>query len=273
MRRNTGAAALIRRGSVTLAAFVAVAASAGGCGPADKDGSAAAPSTPSQSPRETLLASVPDDSKGPFRFSGKDATNDISGSVDPTAKGMLLSTSVKDPEHRFTMKMAFLVIDQQTWMKVSFTGAKGVTGLPKLPAKWLKLDRAKIKDAGTAPVYDGVDQGNSGPLLDAATKVEDKGSGQYTGVIDLTQGSAAQVLEPDQMTALGAAAKAIPFRAKIGADKNLASLTLDIPAAGKAKAFQYSVNYRDYGSAPKIAVPAAGQAQDAPALAYQLLNG
>lgn len=277
MRRKTGTAALIRRGAVALTAFVAVAATVGGCGLADKVGSVGSspdPSaTPSKSPKEMLLVSVPDDDKGPVRFSGKDATSNIAGSVDPATRAILMNTSIKDSEHGFTMNIAFLIVDQQSWVKISFKAAKGVGDLPLLPNKWLKLDPAKLKDGSSTTHYDGADQGNAGHLLEAATTVEDKGSGAYTGIIDLTDGTAAQVLDADQMKALGAAAKAVPFRAQLGADHNLASLTLDVPAAGKAKAFQYVVKYSDYGTAPKLAAPTAGEAQNAPAVVYDMLNG
>ncbi|MFC4104731.1 hypothetical protein [Micromonospora zhanjiangensis] len=276
MRRHTGATALIRRGTVTLTALAVTVAGVSGCGAVERAGSAGSASpapSASKSPKEILLASVPDDAKGPVRFSGKDATNDITGSVDPAAKAIQLNTSIEDPEHRFTMQMGYLIIGQQVWMKVSFKAAKGVTGLPKLPNKWLKLDPAKVTDKDATPAYDGADQGNAGHLFNAATTVQDKGNGEYAGVIDLTDGTAAQVLDADQMKALGQQAKSIPFRATLGPDHNLASLTMDVPAAGKNKAFTYVVKYSEYGHAPKLGAPAADQAQDAPAAAYDLLNG
>jgi hypothetical protein len=223
--------------------------------------------------KQTLLASVPDDNEGPFRFTGKDVTGDISGSVDPAAKGLDLKTSIKDPEHGFTTHIAFRVVGDDAWTKISFTGAEGLTGLPKLPKKWLKLDATKFTDADSMPSYDGADQGNAGPLVQAATSVQDDGAGKYSGMIDLTSGEAAKVLEAEQMTALGEAAKQVPFTAVVGADQNLSSLILEVPAAGTAKAFQYVVSYQDYGSTPKITAPAAGQAQNAPKVAYDLLNG
>jgi hypothetical protein len=248
------------------AALLGVTVMLGGCGAVKEEVAAV-------TAKQTLLASVPDGSEGPFRFTGKDVTGDISGSVDPAAKGLDLKTSVKDPEHGFSTHIAFRVVGDEAWTKISFTETKGLTGLPKLPNKWLKLDRAKFTNADGMPTYDGADQGNAGPLVQAATSVQDDGSGKYSGVIDLTSGEAAKVLDAEQMTALGEAAKQVPFTAVVGADQNLASLTLDVPAAGSAKAFRYVVTYKDYGSAPKVAAPAAGQAQDAPALAYDLLNG
>ncbi|MBO4209475.1 hypothetical protein [Micromonospora echinofusca] len=95
-------------------------------------------------------------------------------------------------------------------------------------------------------------------------------TGRYAGVIDLTAGEAAKVLDEEQMTALGDVAKQVPFTAVVGADGNLGSLTLELPAAGGQKAYRYVVTYTDYGKAQKIAEPTADRA---PAVAYELLNG
>lgn len=273
MTNGTGTAGIIRRVSTAMALAVAVATLVGACGGRDTEPASAPPSTPAATPKEALLASVPDGTEGSFRFTGRDASSDISGLIDPAVKGMQLSTSSKDQELGFTMKMAFLVIDEQIWMKVNFTGAEGLTGLPKLPKRWLKLDRAKLTDGETAPTYEGTDPGNAGPLIEAATSVEEQRPGRYAGVIDLVSGEAAQLLEADEMKALGAAAGAVPFTAVVGPDGNLTSLTLQIPEAGNRKAYPYVVEYLDYGTAPKISEPAGGEAQDAPAVAYELLNG
>ncbi|MBF9134357.1 hypothetical protein I0C86_36320 [Plantactinospora sp. S1510] len=266
MRRDTGTARWARRMTGPMAALLGATVMLGGCG-AVKEGVAEVTA------KQTLLGSVPDGSEGPFRFTGKDVTTDVSGSVDPAAKALDLKTSIKDPEHGFSTHITFRVIGDEAWTKISFTETKGLTGLPKLPKKWLKLDPSKFTDADGMPKYDGADQGNAGPLIEAATTVNDDGAGKYSGTIDLTSGEAAKVLEADQMTALGDAAKQVPFTAVVGADKNLASLTLAVPAAGSAKAFSYIVKYQDYGSAPKVTAPTAAQAQNAPAVAYELLNG
>ncbi|MGI5147340.1 hypothetical protein ACQEVC_13335 [Plantactinospora sp. CA-294935] len=265
MNRDIRAARWARHTAGPLAALLGVTVLLGGCGKLKEEVAAV-------TAKQTLLDTVPDGSEGPFRFSGKDGTDDVSGSVDPAAKGLELSTAIKDPEHGFTTTIAFRVLGEDIWTKISFTGTEGLTGLPKLPNKWLKLDPAKLTDAESVPKYEGTDPGNAGPLLQAATSVTEAGNGKYSGSIDLTSGEAAKVLEAERMTALGEAAKQVPFTATVDGE-HLTSLTLDVPAAGSAKAFQYVVQYRDFGSAPKLAAPAGAQAQNAPALAYELLNG
>ncbi|TDC39102.1 hypothetical protein E1211_05400 [Micromonospora sp. 15K316] len=272
MTQRTRTAGLPRRAAVASAAL-AVAALSAGCVPgadraAEPDASSAAPTA-----KEALLAAVPDGTEGTFRFSGKDSSSTISGLVDPAGKGTEISTAVKDADLGFTTTISFRIVTEQTWMKVKFSNTKGLTGFPKLPDRWLRLDRERIADAESAPVYEGADVGNAGPLIEAATKVEEQAGGRYAGTIDLTSGEAAKVLAEEEMAALGAKAAAVPFTAQVGPDGNLASFTMRVPAAGAQKAYEYLVQYRDYGSAPKVTAPAGSAAQDAPTAAYELLNG
>ncbi|MEK8109236.1 hypothetical protein NKG94_40080 [Micromonospora sp. M12] len=162
-----------------------------------------------------------------------------------------------------------MAIDDENWIKAKFSG---LSGLPKFPDKWMKLDPTKLTDGEAIPTYEGVDPGNAGPLIQAATSVEEKSPGRYVGFIDVGETEAAKALDEGEAAALGEAATKVPFTAVVGADKHLASLTLKIPAAGKAKAYDYVVNYTDYGSAPKIGVPTGAAATKAPAKLYELLN-
>ncbi|MEU7845251.1 hypothetical protein AB0B39_30285 [Micromonospora sp. NPDC049114] len=272
MTQATGTAGTIRRTVFTAAAVLASTTLLAGCG--SKSEPAAAPpsspsASPSVSPKEALLDAVPDGTEGAFRFSGKDASSTIDGRIDPAAKAFELNM-VMPPDDGIVVKMSFLVIEDQNWVKAKFSGRPG---LPKFPDKWMKLDPTKLTDAASIPTYDGVDQGNAGPLIQAATSVEEKSPGQYAGFIDVSDTEAAKALEEGEAAALGEAAKKVPFTAVVGADKHLASLTLKMPAAGKAKAYDYVVKYADYGSAPKISAPTGAAATKAPAGAYELLNG
>ncbi|MET7751038.1 hypothetical protein [Micromonospora sp. NPDC005367] len=59
----------------------------------------------------------------------------------------------------------------------------------------------------------------------------------------------------------------------VGPDGNLASFAVKVPAADGRKAYEYLVQYRDYGTAPKVTAPTGSVVQDAPAAAYELVNG
>ncbi|MDO3702680.1 hypothetical protein Q3W71_13480 [Micromonospora sp. C28SCA-DRY-2] len=275
MTNGTGRAGTARRRAGALAAVLTATTLVAGCGAtgADSGAGGTASASPTATGKQALLAAVPDGSEGAFRFSGKDATSDLSGVVDPDAKGIDLTAAVKDPEHGFTTRMSFLVVQDRIWMKVKFTGTEGLTGLPKLPNRWMELDRAKLTDPDSTPTYEGVDIGNAGPIIEAATTVEEKGDRTYAGIVDVSGGEAAKAVGEEEVAALGDAARQVPFTAVVGADGNLASLTLAVPAAGTAEAWTYVVKYADYGSAPKLAAPSGDAAQPAPKLAYQMLNG
>ncbi|GAB3952612.1 hypothetical protein [Micromonospora vulcania] len=268
MTQATGSAGTIRRTVGTVAAVLAATTLLGGCGP--KSGPAAAPRTsPTPSPKDALLDAVPDGTEGTFRFTGKDASSTHAGRVDPAAKAFEINSTIPADSDGVTAKMSFLLIGDELWIKAKFSGRPG---LPKFPDKWMKLDRTKLTNSGDIPTYDGADQGNTGPLIEAATSVEEQSPGRYAGIIDVSGENAANALEEGEAAALGEAAKQVPFTAVVDPDKHLASLTLKIPAAGDRKAYDYVVNYAEYGSAPKITVPTGAAATKAPAAAYEMLN-
>ncbi|WP_442934074.1 hypothetical protein [Micromonospora sp. CPCC 205561] len=281
MRQRTGTGGRVRRAATAAAALLAATSLAAGCGDDDAQDTPAASSpvpsaSPSANPKSTLLAAVPDEEDPAFRFSGSDPTGVVTGVVDPAGKGMDLTLTEKDEKLGFTMKLSFRLIEQRSWMKVSFDGADELSSMLKLPKKWMELDHAKLTDPASVPYYEGADPGNAGAILRAAgDTVTDQGGGTYTGTVDLTHGEHVRQAVADALDvdALGPAAKQVPFTAVVGADGNLTSLTLEIPAAGKNKATKYVVRYFDFGKAPKITAPTGSQAQKAPASAYELLNG
>ncbi|MEU4781385.1 hypothetical protein [Micromonospora sp. NPDC023633] len=281
MTQRTGAAGRVRRVATAAAVLLAVTSLVAGCGDDDSQETPTASSptpsaSPSANPKSTLLAAVPTEEDPAFRFEGSDPSGAVTGVVDPAGKGMDLTMTEKDEELDFTMKLSFRLIEQRSWMKVSFDGAEQLSSMLKLPKKWMELDHAKLTDPASVPYYEGADPGNTGAILRAAADtVTDQGGGTYAGTVDLTHGEHVRQAMADavDVDALGAAAKTIPFTAVVGADGNLTSLTLEIPAAGKNKATKYVVKYFDFGKAPKVTVPTGSQAQEAPASAYELLNG
>ncbi|MGK5523207.1 hypothetical protein ACSNN9_28150, partial [Micromonospora sp. URMC 107] len=272
MTQRTGAAGRVRRVATAAAALLAATSLVAGCGDDDSQETPTASSptpsaSPSANPKSTLLAAVPTEEDPAFRFSGSDPSGAVTGVVDPAGKGMDLTVTEKDEELDFTMKLSFRLIEQRSWMKVSFDGAEQLSSMLKLPKKWMELDHAKLTDPASVPYYEGADPGNTGAILRAAADtVTDQGGGTYAGTVDLTHGEHVRQAMADavDVDALGAAAKTIPFTAVVGADGNLTSLILEIPAAGKHKATKYVVTYFDFGKAPKVAVPTGSQAQKAP---------
>jgi hypothetical protein len=265
MTQRTGTTATTRRFAVMAVALLAVTLVAG-C--EDKAVPGAAPSPPD--PKQELLAAVPGEQDPAFRFTTSDASGDVSGVVDPVNRGMDIDTVTKDKD--FTLEMSFRTVESRTWMKVNFKGAKNIQKLMKLPTKWMELDPTKLDGPDTLPTYEGTDPGNAEAIIRAATDVQAGEPGTYTGVVDL---SAVPELADAVagVSALGDAAGQLPLSAVVGADGNLSSLTLEIPAAGKQKASEYVVEYFDFGAAPEVVAFTDDQAQKAPTAAYDLLNG
>ncbi|SBT48083.1 hypothetical protein [Micromonospora auratinigra] len=283
MMQRTGAAGTIRRVATTATAVLAATTFLAGCGgtrgtDGGSDPAPAAPAAPAAAssaaadPKAVLLAAVPNEQDPAFRFSGVDGTDKITGMVDPAGKAMELSYAQKfEEDTSVSMKLSFRMIEERSWMRVRVSGIDGLQQMMKIPTRWMALDKSKIKE--DPPVYEGTDPGNAAVIIGTADTVTDKGDGTYTGFADLTRGTeVADAISSVDVAALGAAAKKVPFTAVVGADGNLASLTVELPAAGKKKAGRYVVKYFDFGKAPKVAAPSGSEAQPAPEEAYELLN-
>ncbi|WP_327023976.1 hypothetical protein [Micromonospora sp. NBC_01739] len=264
MTQPTGTTVTSRRIAVAVVALL-TAAMVTGC---DDDTPQAAPPPPD--PKQELLAAVPTEEDPAFRFVTRDTSGDVSGVVDPANRGMDIDTVTKDKD--FTLEMSFRMVDSRTWMKVNFKGSKDIQKLMKLPTKWMEMDPAKIESPDTLPTYQGTDPGNAEAIIRAASEVQAGEGGTYTGVIDLaTQPDLVEAMEG--LVTLGDGTEPIPFTAVVGPDGNLASLTLEIPPAGKKKASEYVVEYSDFGSTPQIVAFTPDEAEPAPTSAYDLLNG
>jgi hypothetical protein len=252
--------------------FLALAASAllvTGC-ESVKDAATPPPSPPT--PAEKLRDAVPDGSEGSFRYTMKELEGDAKGEVNPKDKRMTYTAVFKDKDLGFSMTMAVIVIDQRAWTKVTFGNTKGITGLPKLPPKWLALDTSKVDDPEDLR-YTHPDPTGAVLLFDHIVDATETSQGAFKGTVDLTAATEVEVVDADALTALGEKAKAVPFEAAVDASGRLTSVTLDVPAAGKAAAFRWTATFSDYGTAPEVKEPPAAQTMSAPPEAYALLNG
>jgi hypothetical protein len=266
--------------NVRLAGSVALLAAAvgagGACGVVDAARDAAGPSSPAPlEPRDTLLNAVPDGESGSFRFAVKGGDQPMTGVMDAAGKSYTFGISQRDPDLGFTLTMNFLVVGKQSWIKVRFTGAEGLRGLPQLPRKWMLIDPTKIekKDEDGLLGYAGeTDPGDTGAVLRAIVDVAPAGAGRFTGTADLTKQGDAEIVEADTLAALGTKAAAVPFEAAVDGAGRLTRLVVKIPAAGKAKASRYEVTYSDFGKAPSPEVPGRSEQQAATEALYQMVN-
>lgn len=253
-------------------AAAAVLLTLAGCGElADAEAPAPTPATPA----ETLTKGVPTVASGVFHYAIKGGVQPLSGTVDAAHKAAVTEISEKIPDGGFTLTMKFMVVGDGTWAHISFGDAPANLGLPKLPKKWMKLDPAKLGDDAAKDLkYEGeTDPGYVSTLIRSASGLTESEPGHFTGTVDLTKVTEAEIVEPATLTALGAKAAAVPFEAVLDAEGRISTATVKIPAAGKTKAATYQVTYDEYGTAKAPAAPAAGDQVAAPQAAYDLLKG
>jgi hypothetical protein len=256
-----------------LGALLVLTVATGGCGVADAVQDAAAPASAKPlAPRDALLKSLPDASTGSFRFTVEGGEAPTAGEIDAGRQSYRVGFRYREPEAGFTMLADYLVVEKQAWIKIRFTGTEGLTGLPKLPKKWMLIDPARIKDDDVPVGYDNeTDPGEAGAVLRAAVDVQQTSAGHFAGTTDLTQQGDADIVDPARLKALGDKARAVPFEATVDGQGRLTS-TVKLPAAGKTKASRYEITYADYGSTASPAAPAADEQQPATKSAYELLN-
>jgi hypothetical protein len=258
-----------RRAQIAGIATV-LAVSLTGCG-AGSVGAATTPTpdaTTAAEPRDVLLDAVPDEKEGAYAYTVTGGETPISGVLDAPAKAIELK--VTQPGDPFTLTMTTRAIGDRSWVKVAFSPA-GLPGLPKIPKKWLLLDRAKVKDKDRGIIgYDGsIDPGSAYVLVKNGAGVKQTSAGHFTGTTDLTKTT--DILDEKTIKALGGQAKTVPLTAVVDGQGHLTSLTLAIPAAGKTKAQTYAVRYSGFGTTATPAVPSAGEQQKAPAVVYEML--
>jgi len=220
-----------------------------------------------ESPKQKLLDAAPDGSSGTFRFTMTEADGTFTGAVDPATNGMEIDT-VQKVDATTKLKLDFLVYDKTIYIRLAFT--RPLPGLT-LPKSWTKLDPAKLTDKSIVNELTGTgDPANIGPLVDAAATVTAGAKGSYSGTIDLTKSNVAGVvLTPAETTALGAAAKAIPFTATVDDKNRVTGFAMNIPAVGKRKAEVQSATYQYL----PLTLPSVKDAPPTPASVYKLMNG
>jgi hypothetical protein len=258
-----------------LGALLVVSLVAGGCGVADAVGDATAPASAKPlAPRDALLDALPDASTGSFRFTVEGGEAPSAGEIDAGKHSYRVGFRYREPDAGFTLLSDFLVVEKQSWIKIRFTDAEGVTGLPKLPKKWMLIDPAKVENDDDIPLaYDNeTDPGEAGAVLRAIVDVQRTGAGTYAGTTDLTQQGDADIVDAARLKALGELAKAVPFEATVDDQGRLTRTVVKIPAAGRTKASRYAITYAGYGTTPTPAVPGADEQQKATKEAYELLN-
>lgn len=264
--RMAGLGVALAVSAVTLAA----------CGPTDTAAGEATPkptTTTAKTPQEILTSSVPDEKTGAFAVSIKDSGTNVTGVSDPAGKTLQYVAKFRNEAPAFTMTMSLLGAGGTSYAKISFSPSN-LTGLPRLPKKWMVIDPAKLKDKEGLLPEDGVDPdpGYVHEVFENAAGVKRTSAGHYAGTVDLSKTNVGDIVDDDQLKALGTKASAVPFTAAVDGKGRMTELVVKIPAAGKTAANSYTVTYGSYGSAKSPSAPAASDQAAATAAVYDLLN-
>ncbi|MER7008149.1 hypothetical protein ABT297_34590 [Dactylosporangium sp. NPDC000555] len=263
------------------AAALIVAASvmfgAGACGNSGDDSATpGAPSTTSSKAPESkdvLLGSLSEYDKGVYavEFSGLDGSGQAT--VDAPKKQAYVKTISTDPDAKFAMEL--LVIEPDAYVKMDMGDLAKLPGMQQLNGKtWMHVDRTKVKDDGSVIVKIGeADLLDLKSLLQSAQSVQPAGDHKYSGTLDLAKGENSPMTDEAVVKALGEKAGSVPFTATLDADGHFTELLIDVPAAGDKKAHQLKLTLSKYGTATVPAKPTGKAVIEAPAKAYDILNG
>jgi hypothetical protein len=188
------------------------------------------------------------------------------GLLDGSGKRARFTLTSTDEE--LPMKADLLLLGTDLYLKTDALAPIGID-----PVKWTHFD---LKRAPSGSVFtftvDDFDPAHTVQLLNAAGTVQRVGDRGYKGTIDLTKVPDASSLSEQQLTALGAKAKSVPFRATVDSQGRLVTLDIDLPAAGSEPAQKVTTAYTDFGTPVEVTKPGADEVTEAQEGAYTVLG-
>lgn len=232
-----------------------------------------APAVPDD-PKQALLASTEEITKGNFRYLMRTDGGTVEGVVHLPSRSARLTVKSADSTNSTSMNMDIIHIDPESWVKLDVKGMDAVPGVDKLKSdKYLHLDQSKIEGLdGLRFDFSNVDPAGSPLLTESIVNVQKTGEGAYSGTIDLTKASNAALADDDALKALGVKAQSLPFEAKVDPQGRLTDLTIQVPAVGENKAHDLQITYSDYGAATPPEKPAPAETEEAPDALYEFFG-
>jgi hypothetical protein len=230
-------------------------------------GAVTASPSETRTPLQILLAGVPTESSPIYHYSiGAD-----SGVIDPVDKIAELVGVQHFTGPSYTETTTTLLSKDKSWLKVKDVPAEP-PGLEPMPKKWMLLNSKKIKSPNGKPFVYGAesDPGYTSEVFESATEAKQTSPGHFAGVTDLSASGADHVLTAAQLKALGSKAAHLNFTAVLDGQGRLTTTTVQLPAAGKAKATKVVVTYDQYGTAAKPKLPTAAETITAPSYIYDM---
>jgi hypothetical protein len=237
--------------------------SSGPAGPASPSASA------SLSPTAALTAALADLKGTGYDFTQTQGVTGAgttgSGTYDPSTQSATLTQ--KGVEQGINAEVDATQIGTNLWVKVDLGPLNKQLGLP---TSWMTVDTSKIT-AGNEPFdFTGSDIFDLAGVMTSVSNVQFTDPTTITGTVDLTAATGNNTPDSDSITKDGAAAKTVPFTAKLDDQGRLTSLTVDTTKFDKDIAL--ATTYSNYGSPSPVAAP-TGDIVPAPAGAYSFFNG
>jgi hypothetical protein len=229
-----------------------------------------APAIPAD-PKQALLDSIREISKGNFRFTLTADGVTGEGMVHLPSHSARMTVKSDDSDSTFTMDLIY--IESDSWVRLDMPELAELAGKSSLASgKYLHLDRSKIQNDDLKFDFNDVDPAGSELLVKAIVDVRKTDEGVYTGTLDLSKATDADLVDEETVKALGVQATKLPFTANVDAQGRLTTLSIQVPAAGDTKAHELKINYLDYGAATPVEKPAPSETEEAPAETYEMFN-
>lgn len=219
-------------------------------------------------PGEELLRSVPGEGAPAYRFTigGGGACARADGVFDGAGEAFRMTISMDGPQPGSSVTMGLVLLGEDAWIRIGLEPAEVAERLG-LPDGWVAFDPERLESFRIGGTGGGSDPAGAGDLLENAVGVTRAGNRKYSGTLDLTGVEDPMMLTTEQITALGDAARSVPFTASVDAEGRLTTLTTQVPGGTCRIAFA------DYGKAVTPSAPAAkDRSEEGEDKIYEILN-
>jgi hypothetical protein len=209
-----------------------------------------------------------------FRFTlGYGTLLTADGSQDAAAGNASVNMNVDEPTSGLKLKINALILGPDTFLKMDF-GALGaaIPGLADVGDRWMHVDTSKLAGSsmslGLKPGSDSVGIDN---YLKGVVAADQVSATEIKGTLDLSK-SAPPGTTAEDLGALGAAGKNVPFTATLDSQGRVSKIVVTMPKVGTSPASDLTTTYSDYGVPVELARPAPADVVEAPAMIYQFIQ-
>jgi hypothetical protein len=242
-------------------------------------------------PKAALASSTSGLKAGNYAFTGSTPDTSSEGVMHFASKSAAVKSTSRAKDAAGTFELRY--VDPDQYLKISMDTKEITAGLADMDTSnpemkkmvdglrqmaemfsgkyWMQMDRSKVTGREfNLDVSDGDITGLT-ELLSKATVT--KGDAKtITGTLDATTiDDNDGMVDTDDIKAMGAAAKSLPYTATLDEQGRLSDVTIDVPKAGDTPAGTWTFAVTGYG-AQKAQQKPSGQIRKTPASAYEMLN-